>query len=176
MAPTSSDFVRIYRLHAQSMLTYYQRRLDDPELATDLLAETFAVAIERAEQYRGRSDAELSGWIWAIGRSLLREAERRGAIERGHLERLGIERRPLMKQEADRLEELAGLALLREELVGHLERLPPPQREAVRLRMLDELSYPEVAARLGINEEAARARVSRGLTTLRRRLTREEEA
>jgi RNA polymerase sigma-70 factor (ECF subfamily) len=36
----------------------------------------------------------------------------------------------------------------------------------VRLRVVDELPYPDVAARLGISEQAARARVSRALRAL----------
>jgi DNA-directed RNA polymerase specialized sigma24 family protein len=36
----------------------------------------------------------------------------------------------------------------------------------VRLRVVDELDYPTVADRLGISEQAARARVSRGLRVL----------
>jgi DNA-directed RNA polymerase specialized sigma24 family protein len=36
----------------------------------------------------------------------------------------------------------------------------------VRLRVVDELAYPVVAARLGITEQAARARVSRALRVL----------
>jgi DNA-directed RNA polymerase specialized sigma24 family protein len=51
-------------------------------------------------------------------------------------------------------------------LAGALEDLSPQQRDAVRLRVVDELAYPVVAARLGITEQAARARVSRALRVL----------
>jgi RNA polymerase sigma-70 factor (ECF subfamily) len=47
-----------------------------------------------------------------------------------------------------------------------LEELPGDQREAIRLRVVDERPYDEVAAVLGINEATARARVSRGLRAL----------
>ena len=40
------------------------------------------------------------------------------------------------------------------------------QREAVRLRVVDELEYDELAARLSISAQTARARVSRGLRAL----------
>lgn len=175
MPPSPDDFTRIYRAHAQEMLLYFQRRLHDADQAVDLLAETFAVAIERAQQYRGDSDNQLSAWVWAIARSLLSAAERRGSIERRHLERLGIERRELRLQEVERIEELAGFAALREQVMGLVERLPAPQQEAVRLRMIEERDYDEVAARLGISQQTARARVSRGLRGLRRLLTSEVE-
>jgi RNA polymerase sigma-70 factor, ECF subfamily len=171
MSITPDDFSRVYRANAESMLLYFQRRLGDAEQATDLLAETFAVAIERAGQYRGSTEAELSSWTWAIARSLLRAAERRGLVERRYAEQLGIERRALEAAEVERLDELAGTSLLSDEVTRQVERLPAPQRDAVRLRMLEELDYDEVAERLDISEQAARARVSRALRLLRRRLT-----
>jgi len=44
--------------------------------------------------------------------------------------------------------------------------LPAEQREALQLRVVDELDYPTVADRLGVSEVAARARVSRALRAL----------
>ena len=44
--------------------------------------------------------------------------------------------------------------------------LPREQRRALELRVLDELSYGEVARRLSIRPEAARLRVSRALRRL----------
>jgi len=44
--------------------------------------------------------------------------------------------------------------------------LTPNTRDAVRLRVVDELSYTDLADRLGISEGAARVRVSRGLAAL----------
>jgi RNA polymerase sigma-70 factor (ECF subfamily) len=165
-----SDFSRLYRHHAQPLLLYFQRQLLDPEQATDLLAETFAVAIERAGQFRGDTDEQLSAWLWTIARSLVRAAERHGEVERRYAERLGIDRRTLERAEAERIEELAGMSMLRDRVQEQLDQLRPGQREAVRMRMIDELGYDEIAARLGIGEDAARARVSRGLRELRDRL------
>ena len=48
-----------------------------------------------------------------------------------------------------------------------LDALPPGQRDAVQLRVLDELSYDQLADGLGCSPTAARVRVSRGLSALR---------
>ncbi len=53
-------------------------------------------------------------------------------------------------------------AMLAEQLNG----LAPAQRRALELRVVRELAYPDVANRLGISEQAARARVSRALRAL----------
>ena len=49
-----------------------------------------------------------------------------------------------------------------------LGRLGPQSREALRLHHLAGMDFAEVAARLGINEGAARSRAHRGMEALRR--------
>jgi RNA polymerase sigma factor (sigma-70 family) len=51
-----------------------------------------------------------------------------------------------------------------------MEALPEIQRDAVKLRIVDGLGYPEIALRLRCTETAARKRVSLGLRFLRARL------
>jgi RNA polymerase sigma-70 factor (ECF subfamily) len=48
-----------------------------------------------------------------------------------------------------------------------LAKLKPSEREAVVLRYQAELSFREVAAACGVDEAAARKRVSRALSRLR---------
>ena len=55
-------------------------------------------------------------------------------------------------------------------LGDELARLIDDQRDALRLRVVEERSYPEVADALGVSEQTARARVSRGLRALARAL------
>src|SRR5262249_19250413 len=69
---------RLYKRTTNSLLRYFQRRVADPELATDLMADTFTTVLELRDRYRGTSEQELSGWLWRIAQSTLREHEERG--------------------------------------------------------------------------------------------------
>ena len=72
---------------------------------------------------------------------------------------------PALDDEADaRLD----AAALRAELSARLARLPDGTREAVLLRVVEQLDYEELGRRLGCSNAAARLRVSRGLRELRR--------
>ena len=51
-------------------------------------------------------------------------------------------------------------------LAVELAKLTSDQRDALELRVVQELPYHEVARRLGTTEATARARVSRGLRAL----------
>jgi DNA-directed RNA polymerase specialized sigma24 family protein len=78
----------------------------------------------------------------------------------------GIERPPAGEGELERLVELAGLEAARARVADGLARLPDDQQRAVELRVVREASYEEIARIMGITQQAARARVSRGLRTL----------
>jgi RNA polymerase sigma factor (sigma-70 family) len=157
-----------YRRDAQRLLIWLTRRTYDGQVAIDLVAETYARAWESRRRYTGRPDDPdgLAAWTWGIARNVLADALRRGDAERRAVQRLGLEPPQLAGDELRRLEDRAELGTLRATLAAALEDLSPEQPEAVRQRVLDELAYPAVAARLGISEDAARARVSRGLRTL----------
>jgi RNA polymerase sigma factor (sigma-70 family) len=176
MPPTPDDFIRLYRRHAQTLLVYFQRRVHDPELARDLLAETFESAIAAGPGFRGSTDSELSGWLWSIARNALAEQYRRELGERDRRRRLPSTRVALSDREIERIEELAGIEELREAVTQRLAELPEHQRDAVRLRVLEDLSYQEIAARMGSSADTARARVSRGLRALNVALEDEHEA
>ncbi|MCL2769648.1 MAG: sigma-70 family RNA polymerase sigma factor [Solirubrobacterales bacterium] len=160
------DFTRLYRRHAQGLLVFFQRRVHEPELAADLLAETFELAIRGGPDFRGSSPSELSGWLWSIARNVLAEQARRTEGERARAARMGRTPVTLTDREIERIEELAGLAELREAVAQRLAELPAEQREAVRLRVLDDVPYVQIAGRMNTTVEVARARVSRGLRAL----------
>jgi DNA-directed RNA polymerase specialized sigma24 family protein len=52
-----------------------------------------------------------------------------------------------------------------------MDALPGDQRRAVQARVLEELEYGEIARQTGASEQVIRKRVSRGLATMRRRLS-----
>jgi RNA polymerase sigma-70 factor (ECF subfamily) len=157
-----------YGRDARRLLVWLTRRTYDAQQAVDLVGETYARAWESRQRFAGDpGDADaLAAWTWGIARHVLADALRRGHAERAALQRLHVEPPQLAPDELARLEELAELGSLRATLAVALEDLSPEQRDAVRLRVVDELAYPAIARRLGISEDAVRARVSRGLRTL----------
>jgi RNA polymerase sigma-70 factor (ECF subfamily) len=171
MARTRLDADRLaaaYERDGRRLLVFFTRRTYDAQLAVDLVAETYARAFELRRRFAAdpADHDALAAWVFGIARNVLHEALRRGRAERRALRRLGVQPPQLDADEQARIEELAALGELRTAVRGALAELGPEQREAVRLRVVDELGYPAIATRLGISEQAARARVSRGLRAL----------
>lgn len=164
------DHDQLFARHGEELLGFFARRTHDPQAALDLTGETFGVAWASRRSFRGSDDEAARAWLYGIARNLLHGYVRRGYAERRALARLGVERVLLSDESYQRIEDLAGTAVLREALALELPRVPAGQREALLLRVVEELSYEEVARRLGVSEQTARARVSRGLATLHARL------
>lgn len=159
-------FDDVYRAHVRPILRFFVRRTFDIEAARELTAETFAQALVSRKRFRGTTDAEVGGWLFAIAHRQLVRYTRRGIAQRDAIDRLGIQVPQVAEGDYDRIFELAGLQDLRAAVAEAFSSLPPGLQDAVRLRVLDEHCYRDVAEILGTSELAARARVSRGLRTL----------
>lgn len=161
-------FAAFYAHFADEVLVYLTRRTLDAEVALDLTAETFAQAFVGRGRYRGSTLEQDAAWIKTIARRLLGRYVRRGHAEQRAVKRLGIEYEQLTTDRRAAIESLAGVHPLIEIVRRELANLAEEQKEALELRIVQELPYPEVARRLQISEQAARARVSRGLRKLAR--------
>ena len=159
-------FSTFYSEHARTLLLFFTRRTFDVEAALDLTAETFAVAFASRRKFRGATDEEAGGWLFAIGRRQLARFFEAGAVSRDLVRRLGVVTPSVGEAEIERIEELAGLGTLRAALRDQLVALDAGQRQALWLRVVNEQPYAEVARQLGISEQAARARVSRALRAI----------
>lgn len=124
-------------------------------------------------RFRGSTEAEAAGWLYGIARRQLALYFRRSAVEKRALQRLGLQAPRFTEEEESRLRELAEPDDLRAAVRLELERLSAAQREALQLRVVDELPYADVADSLGISQQAARARVARGLKALAAALDRQ---
>lgn len=158
-------FRELYDRWAETLLAYFYRRVHSPEVAADLLAETFAVAFEVCGRFR---DVGKPGgaWLYGIGRKELSRYFRRERVELRAVQRLGIEVPVLDQHSAAAIEALVEADVDRAALNEAMSRMSRSERAAVELRVVGELEYREIAAQLGCSEGAARTRVHRGLARL----------
>lgn len=171
MSLDADDIADLYARHARQLVAFFARRTYDSEAAVELMAETFAAVVAGRASFRGDDDDAVAAWLYSIARNRLSDWLRHAHVERKALSRLGLEPPQLSDAELERIDELAGTAELRAEVAGQLEGLAPDHRAALQLRIVQECSYEDVAARLGISEQTARARVSRALRALGRAVT-----
>jgi RNA polymerase sigma-70 factor (ECF subfamily) len=168
-------FVDLYDRAGRRLLVFLARRMHDLDAAAEVWSECWAIAFKTWPRCRAESQGEAEAWLWGIARNQLAAYYRSGAIERRALERLGWTMPPVEGLEDEEFARVADLDALRCVLGDALSALPVKRRRAVQLRIVDELSYEEVAARMGCSEQSARAHVSRGLRRLAAALDQHEQ-
>lgn len=162
----AEDFGLFYDRYIDMLLGYFARRVNDPEVAADLTAETFAAALVARRRFR-RAKTPAVAWLFGIAQHKLADYRRRGAAEARMRRRLGIERVPVGDDDRELI------AMLGRDAAWQLiDELPPDQREAVRAHVLEERSYADIAQAADTSEAVVRKRVSRGLGALRQRMGR----
>ncbi|MGH2977362.1 MAG: RNA polymerase sigma factor [Gaiellaceae bacterium] len=153
----------VYDRYAHRLVSYLQQAGATEEVALDAAQETFARLIVQRRRVRTADDGSLWPWLGVTGRHLLRDWQRRGAVDVRARRRLGI---PAADDEASEVVARVEADRLRGRLRLALGRLPEEQRIAVAARVIDELDYSEIAAAAGASEQTVRQRVSRGLRAM----------
>lgn len=147
---------------------------------SDVVQQTLLTAHEKLDQFRGKSEAELRGWLRQILRHHLVGAHRRfrmSSRDIGREQSLESFAPDPSKLPPDRLSNEPSSpsqhALHQEELrrlADALTQLPDDQRRAVELHHLKGLSVAQVADSLGRSKSAVVGLLFRGLRKLRQLL------
>lgn len=162
-------FGSFYQRHAHDLLSYCHRRTRDPDVAADLVAESFAIALEQLDRFDPERGEPVQ-WLYGITNNQLRRFWRTQKVADRARQRLGIPAIDLDEASATAISSIDD-AMAGAPLLAALERLPHRLREAVRLRIVDGLDYPEIADVLGCSPGNARVRVFRGLRRLEESVT-----
>jgi RNA polymerase sigma-70 factor (ECF subfamily) len=157
-----------YNEHHASVKSFFARRVDDPHLVADLVADTFLAAMTAATRYRpdkGRPGAWLSG----IARNTLAESTRRRARRLRAESR--IQGRRLLDEDAvSRIEERIAAERYTRALYAGLALLPARDRALMELVAVDGVPVGEAAAQLGMKPGTARVRLHRSRARLQQHL------
>lgn len=163
--------VALYDRHVARLVAALVSASGDQQLAFDVAQETFARALEVGHRVRIEANGSAWPWLWTVARNLLRDSQRRAVVEKGARQRLAISAIPYDDQAVDELVSRVVANDLHDAVRAALADLPHDQQQAVIGRVLVADDYASLAALTWASEQALRARVSRGLHTLRLRLS-----
>lgn len=168
-------FRAFYDRWSPPVLGYFQRRVNDPQVALDLTAETFAVVFEKSGRFRWRGVSP-GAWVFGIARRRLQHYFRQQAVERRAIERLGVEPVVYDDPALARVEQLVDNQALRELVAAVLESAKESDRRVLEMRFIDDLPYADIAQSLGCSVNAARVRCHRALSRIEGKLAEHEAA
>ena len=143
--------------------SFVRRRSASPEDAEDLTQTVFADASARLGTLQS-SEHSVLAWLYTVARRRLIDEHRRRS-------RRGVTT-PIT--EADEASDSGEYSVeIRDALKAALNDIPVTQRELVVYRLIDGLSFAEIASLTGISEAACKMRFSRGLANVRIALQKE---
>lgn len=156
----------LFQRYQRRVFQFVLRRLGDPGLAEEVVADVFFEVWRSVDHFAGASRP--STWIFGIAHFKSASANRdRSRHKRAAVVPTNVESLHRVADERDANDRLYA----REELrMVHrvLSSLPEDQRTVLELALIDGLPYDEIADRLGLPEGTIKTRVSRARVKLRR--------
>ncbi len=162
-------FAEIYRAFSRRLYAIVLPLVGDPAAAEDALAATFVAAIERIGQYQDRGQSVFF-WLATIARSKAMDGHRACARAGRAASRYEGLLAPLREGGVGPETRLGGdldPSRLAEAVRRVLAEIPPRQRRAIELRLLEERSRAECAAAIGVTMGAFDVLLLRGLRSFR---------
>lgn len=144
----------LYSNHHGWLQGWLRRRLGDSFVAADLAQDTFVAVISAGAASAIR---EPRPFLATIARRLMARHHRRQLLEASYLEMLAALPEEMAPSPEQRMQAVEAL----QQIDGALDGLPSRVREAFLLAHLEELSYAEIAARLGVSASSVKQYLTR---------------
>jgi RNA polymerase sigma-70 factor (ECF subfamily) len=160
------SFAPLYDHYFPKIYNYIYHRVQNTQLAEDLVADTFYKALANIGRFKWQGQGySFAGWLYTIARNQVIDQFRRQ--EPQLLEESSLE---LAAPGSDNPENKVMQEVTKEELLGIMQTLSPNQQDALLLRFQEGLNIKEIAAVLNKNEGAVKALLFRGLKSMRKKL------
>ena len=166
-AGDTSAFELLYARHRAPLYRFLLRQLRDNALADEFFQDVWQRVI--AARHGWKPDAAFSTWLYRIAHNRLND-HWRGLKHRPPAPEDGDERAARVPDPTTPERELSEFEQ-RRRLQRAIEELPEDQREAVLLRLEQELSLDEIGAITGVGRETVKSRLRYALDKLRARLS-----
>jgi len=164
------EIVRLYWRKVFNVAYKFVGRQDEAE---DLAQDIFLKLFKSLKTFDRR--ANFSTWLISVSRNLCidhyRSVRREHEVVTHDVDVVSLARPSALDSPQVALERRDRVALLR----AALDKLAPSLRTAVMLRDIQELTYQEIAEKLGVPEGTVKSRINRGRTELARQIARLRE-
>lgn len=151
----------VLELHYRELLNFLTRKVNDRDVAADLLQESYLRVLTL--QDNGGAVLDVRALLYRTARNLVIDQYRRAEV-RSHedLDALPEAQHPVAPQHLQPEETLASRQVI-EAYVAVIESLPPRCQLAFVLYIFDELSHAEIARQMGISVSMVEKHIVRGM-------------
>jgi RNA polymerase sigma-70 factor (ECF subfamily) len=169
--PDAAALDRLYARFAPRLLSYIRlkigRRLREKLESRDILQATLLKSYQHLGGFRGDDGRALMAWLARIAdREIADRADFHGRQRRDAAAEIDIDGQPEI---AARVRSALSQVIVAEragQLEAAIASLSDAHREIILLRKFEDLTFPEIAERLGKSEDACRMLFARAMTAL----------
>jgi len=158
---TKEQFKTLFDSYFDDIRRYLYYRSGDEALSTDLAQDTFMRIWEKEMTLMPGSDA---GLLYKIAGDLFVSHTRREKLRKEAPDRIRFHQSGRSPEEELQFKEL------QEKYEKALIKLPENQRVVFLMSRMEELTYPEIAARLNLSVKAVEKRMTGALSRLRKEI------
>lgn len=162
---TDLDIKGLFQQHARTLQNFLLRKSRDPQLAADLVQESF---LRLTEQARAERIDNSPAYLYRTAQNLL--IDHRRQQQRRKTDLAGDDVLNAVEDDADSLEDITLRQQRMDRLQSAVAELPPRTREIFHLNRIEGLTHAEVARRLSISDSSVQKHLSRALAHVMERL------
>jgi len=159
-----ASFAPLYDQYFPKIYNYIYHRVNNTQLAEDLVGETFYKALANIDKFKWQNRS-IASWLYTIARNQVIDYYRKQEPVL-----LDDKKAELTVDPGGNPEEKVLQDDLKDELMKAIKTLSADQQDAMLLRYQEGLKLKEIALVLGKNEGAVKALLFRGLRSMRKKL------
>jgi RNA polymerase sigma factor, sigma-70 family len=166
---SNDAFDVLLRRHQTRVFNYILRTVKNEDVANDIFQETFVKAIVTIRQGRYTQHGKFGAWISRIAHNLIIDYYRQEKSENVQSTDIGdvdlLNRKELCE---DTVEDMICSEQILSDVKDLVEELPALQREVLKMRYYQGLSFKEIADITGVSINTALGRMRYALINMRR--------
>ncbi len=162
-------FDTLLKRHQERIFNYILRIIKNEDIANDIFQETFVKAILTIKQGRYTENGKFPAWISRIAHNLIIDyyrQEKSENLQSADLDDVDVLNRKELCEET--IEDVIITDQIREDVKYLIKELPHLQREVLKMRYYQNLSFKEIAEITGVSINTALGRMRYATLNLRR--------
>lgn len=166
---SNEAFDTLLKRHQNRVYNYILRVVKNEDLANDIFQETFVKAILTIKQGRYTDSGKFPAWITRIAHNLIIDyyrQEKSENLQSSDLEDVDILNRKELAEAT--IEDIIINDQIMNDVKYLIEELPELQREVLKMRYYQNLSFKEIAEKTGVSINTALGRMRYAIINLRR--------
>lgn len=162
-------FDNLLKRHQDRIFNYILRIIKNEDIANDIFQETFVKAILTIKQGRYTENGRFPAWISRIAHNLIIDhyrQEKSENVQSADIEEIDVFNRKDLCEAT--IEDLIIADQIRDDVKYLIELLPELQREVLKMRYYQNLSFKEIAELTGVSINTALGRMRYAIINIRR--------